>query len=288
MLKEKHSEGGCMKYKIKEYGYLTAGALISAFAVSFFLAPNKVAPGGASGLGTILLNALGIPVSATVLAVNLVLFAIGRKRFGRRTIYMTLAATVLMSAFIQIFSFLKPVTDDLLLSSALGGALLGVGSGLTIASGASTGGTDFLAVILNGVFQHIPVADFIFAVDLIITAASGVVFRDYSVLLYGLFALYISTRFVDKVINGFRFARLVYVVSDKSDEIGAKVLGELDMGVTALYGRGMYSGREQKILMCVMRRNDFPRFRRAVETADKNAFIILSEANEVLGEGFNK
>ncbi len=274
--------------KIKEYAYLVVGALISALALDLFLAPNRIAPGGASGLGTILLNALGVPVSVTVLAVNLILFAVGFKKFGKKTIAMTFAATLMLSAFIQIFSFLKPLSDDMLLSSAFGGAMLGFGSGLTIASGASTGGTDFLAVILNGSFSHIAVADFILIIDLVIAVLSGVVFKNYSLLLYALFALYVNARFVDRVINGFRFARLVYVVSAKNKQIAEKLVKELDMGVTALYGRGMYSGNEQMVLMCAMRRNEFPKFRKTIEAQDKNAFIILAEANEVLGEGFNK
>ena len=274
--------------KIKEYAYLVVGALISALALDLFLAPNRIAPGGASGLGTILLNALGVPVSVTVLAVNLILFAVGFKKFGKKTIAMTFAATLMLSAFIQIFSFLKPLSDDMLLSSAFGGAMLGFGSGLTIASGASTGGTDFLAVILNGSFPHVAVADFILIIDLVIAVLSGVVFKNYSLLLYALFALYVNARFVDRVINGFRFARLVYVVSAKNKQIAEKLVKELDMGVTALYGRGMYSGNEQMVLMCAMRRNEFPKFRKTIEAQDKNAFIILAEANEVLGEGFNK
>lgn len=274
--------------KIKEYAYLVVGALISALALDLFLAPNRIAPGGASGLGTILLNALGVPVSVTVLAVNLILFAVGFKKFGKKTIAMTFAATLMLSAFIQIFSFLKPLSDDMLLSSAFGGAMLGFGSGLTIASGASTGGTDFLAVILNGSFSHVAVADFILIIDLVIAVLSGVVFKNYSLLLYALFALYVNARFVDRVINGFRFARLVYVVSAKNKQIAEKLVKELDMGVTALYGKGMYSGNEQMVLMCAMRRNEFPKFRKTIEAQDKNAFIILAEANEVLGEGFNK
>lgn len=277
-----------MFYKVKDYVYLAAGSLISALALDMFLAPNKIAPGGASGLGTILYNSVGIPVSVTVFAANLILSVFGLKQLGKKVVAMTFAASVLMSGFIQMFSFLQPFTDDMLLASVLGGAMLGLGSGLTIASGASTGGTDFLAIILNGIFQQVSIANFILVIDLFITVLSGFVFKDYAIFLYGLFSLYISTRFVDKVINGFNYARLVYVVSDKNEEIGRLVLNELNMGVTALYGKGMYKNREQMILMCAMRRNDFPRFRKVVEMTDKNAFIILTEANEVLGEGFNK
>ena len=116
---------------------------------------------------------------------------------------------------------------------------------------------------------------------------SGFVFRDYAIFLYGLFGLYISTRFVDKVIDGFNYARLVYVISEKNEEISNLINTEFKKGITGLYGKGMYKNKEQKILMCAMRRNDFPKFKKAVETADKNAFIILTDANEILGEGFN-
>lgn len=273
-------------YKIKEVFCMIIGALLSSLALDLFLTPNKIACGGASGLGTVLYNAVGIPVAVTVFAVNVVLFVFGFKRMERKVIFRTLAATFIMSAFIQIFSFLKPITDNMLLAAVFGGAMLGVGSGLTIVGGASTGGTDFAAIMLNGILKHIPVANFILAIDLAVILFSGFVFKNTSLLLYSMAALYISTRFVDKIIDGFRYARLVYVISGKSAQIAQLLLNELNMGVTALYGKGLYSDKEQTILLCAVRRNDFPKFRKAVEQADKNAFIILTEANEVLGEGF--
>lgn len=277
-----------MKNKTKELMCLALGALISALALDLFLAPNKIASGGATGLGTVLYNSAGIPISATVLSVNAVLFVFGAKNLGKTKALQTLTITIMMSVFIQLFSVLKPVTDDMLLSAVFGGVLLGIGSGLTLVGGASTGGTDFLAMILNGIAKHIPVADFILIIDLLITLLSGVVFKDYRLLLYSLLALYINTRVIDKIIDGFRYAKLVYVVSNKSKEISKKILNELNMGVTALYGKGVYSQSEQIILLCAVRRNDFPKFRRVVEQTDNKAFIILTEANEVLGEGFNK
>lgn len=273
-------------YKIKEVFCIIIGALLSSLALDLFLTPNKIASGGASGLGTVFYNAVGIPVAVTVFAVNVVLFVFGFKKMERKVIFRTLAATFIMSAFIQVFSFLKPITDNMLLAAVIGGVMLGVGSGLTIVGGASTGGTDFAAIMLNGILKHIPVANFILAIDLTVILFSGFVFKNTGLLLYSMVALYISTRFVDKVIDGFRYARLVYVISGKSSQIAQLLLNELNMGVTALYGKGLYSDKEQTILLCAVRRNDFPKFRKAVEQADKNAFIILTEANEVLGEGF--
>jgi len=277
-----------MLNKFRDYVYLVLGSLSSALALDMFLAPNKIAPGGASGLGTILYNAAKIPVSLTVFAVNIILFAVGFKRLGKKIVAKTFLATALMSGFIQIFSFLEPFTHDLLLAAVLGSALLGLGSGLTIISGASTGGTDFLAIILNGIFPTVSIANFILIIDLFISVLAGFVFRDYAIFLYGIFGLYVCTQIVDKVINGVNYAKLVYVISEKSDEIAKCVMHNLNMGVTALYGKGMYRNRDQVILMCAMRRNDFPKFKKAIKMADENAFIILTEANEVLGEGFNK
>lgn len=273
-------------YKIKEACCMISGALLSALALDLFLTPNKIASGGASGLGTVLYNAVGIPVAVTVFAANAVLFVFGFKKLERKVVFRTFAATFIMSAFIQIFSFLKPITDNMLLAAVFGGVMLGVGSGLTIVGGASTGGTDFAAIILNGILKHIPVANFILVIDLAVILFSGAVFKNTLLLLYSMVTLYISTRFVDKVIDGFRYARLVYVISGKSAQIAQLLLNELNMGVTALYGKGLYTNREQTVLLCAVRRNDFPKFRKAVEHADKNAFIILTEANEVLGEGF--
>lgn len=277
-----------MRENFKKYVGLCIGALISALALDLFLAPNKIAPGGASGVGIILNSAFSVPVSVTVFSINAVLFYFARKRFCKRVLLMTLVSTALLAVFIQLFSFLKPLGDDMLLSAIFGGAAFGAGSGLTIACGASTGGTDFLAVILNDKFSNIKIADIIMFADLAVAIVSGAVFKDYSLFMYALLALYISTRVVDRVINGFNFARLVYVVSEKSEMLAEKIVNELDMGVTAIYGKGMYTGDNRLVLMCAMKRNDFPKFLNLVKTTDKNAFIILAEANEVLGEGFNK
>jgi len=179
-----------MLNKFRDYVYLVLGSLSSALALDMFLAPNKIAPGGASGLGTILYNAAKIPVSLTVFAVNIILFAVGFKRLGKKIVAKTFLATALMSGFIQIFSFLEPFTHDLLLAAVLGSALLGLGSGLTIISGASTGGTDILGRIIQIRFSTVPIGKLLLIVDSLIIAISLIIFRNVELVLFGIISLF--------------------------------------------------------------------------------------------------
>ena len=271
----------------KEYLLITAGSLLTALGLNLFLVPNSVAAGGASGLGTVLYLGFGIPVSAVVLAVNIILFAFGYRYLPKSALVRTLFATFALSAFIEIFSFLKPLTDNLILASVYGGLCLGAGTGMTVANGGSTGGSDMAAVIIYKQLHIFSVARLILFIDLFIIVLSGLVFSDFEIMLYAALALYVASVIADAIIEGVNFAKLVFVVSDKAEDIASEVMSKLDRGITALYGKGMYSKKDIPVLMCAVRRNQFVALRRIIRTIDKNAFIILSDAREVIGNGFN-
>lgn len=275
------------KQQIKEYLYITAGALITALGLTMFLIPNSIAAGGASGLGTVLHYAFSVPVSAVVLGVNVILFAFGYKYLTVGILIRTLYATTMLSLFIEVLSFISSVTDNLLLAAIYGGLCFGAGTGITIAGGGSTGGSDLAAVILHRFFRGISVARLILFIDLGVVVLSGIVFSDIEVMLYAAIALYVCSITADAIIEGVNFTKLVFIVSDNNDEIAKIIMQKLDRGITALYGKGMYSGKKYAVLMCVVRRNQFATLRRIVKNIDKDAFIILSDAREVIGKGFN-
>lgn len=273
--------------QIKEYLFMTAGAFITALGLTMFLIPNSIAAGGASGLGTVLHYALSVPVSAVVLGVNVILFILGYKYLTVNTLVKTLYAATALSVAIEVLSFVRPVTDNLLLSSIYGGLCFGAGTGITITNGGSTGGSDMAAVILHRVFRRFSVARIILFIDLGVIVLSGIVFSDIEVMLYAAVALYVCSITADAIIEGVNFAKLVFVVSDSNEQIAKAIMQNLDRGITALYGKGMYSGKKYTVLMCAVRRNQFATLRRIVKNIDKDAFIILSDAREVIGKGFN-
>lgn len=271
---------------MREYLLISAGSLLTALGLNLFLVPNSIAAGGASGLGTVLYLGFGIPVSAVVLGVNILLFALGYRYLPVSVLVRTVFATVMLSVFIEVFEFFDALTDNLLLSSIYGGLLLGAGTGITVANGGSTGGSDMAAVIIHRQLHIFSVARLILFLDLFVIILSGLVFADIEVMLYAAVALYAASIIADAIIEGVNFSKLVFIISDRADEIAGEIMSGLDRGITALEGRGMYSGRRVRVLMCAVRRNQFAALRRIIRNTDKNAFIILSDAREVIGNGF--
>ncbi len=271
-----------------DYLAMTAGSFVMALGLNLFLVPNKIAAGGAGGVATILYGKFGIPVSVVVLTINAILFLVGFRNISKKAFLKTIVGTLLFSAFLQLTSGLQPLTDDLLLSAVFGGVLVGVGIGLVVMKRASTGGTDFGALLLHKVFPHISVAQFIMLIDLVVIVAAGFAFADYAVMLYAVISLYISTKLADAIVEGGDFAKCAYIISDKSNEISRVLMEHLKRGVTGLHGRGIYKERDLMVLMCIVKRNELPRLKSVVHEVDENAFIILTEVREVLGEGFKR
>lgn len=269
-----------------DYIYIIAGSFILAFGINFFLVPIKISTGGVSGVATILLYVLKIPMSVTTLAINLVLFVFGYKTLSKGSIIKTLAGIVFLSLFLELTSQWSNYNDDMVIASIFGGVLVGVGVGLTVLKDASTGGSDFAAIMLNKKLPHISVASFILIIDAVIIITSGIVFHDYTIMFYSVLSLYISTKVTDVILVRGDFAKTVYIISGKSEEISKIVISELVRGVTGIYSKGLYSNNNQIMLLCVVKSPELPKLMEIVKRVDRSAFVIVSEAREVLGEGF--
>lgn len=270
-----------------EYIGISIGTLIMAIAINLFLGPNTIAPGGVTGLGIViqkLTNGL-IKVWATNLIINIPLFIGGvltlGKSFGAKTLY----ATVVLSFFIWLVPQTY-VTQDLLLSAVFGGVLLGIGLGIVFKFGGTTGGTDLAGAILNRFFPVFSTANFMMAIDFIIVAASGAASGKLEYPLYSVISLYISVRVIDLVLEGLGYAKALTIISDKPNEIGNEILKRLDRGVTVLKGKGFYTGNDKDVLLCVVNRSQFTKLKEIIHNIDSKAFIMVTEVNEVLGEGF--
>jgi uncharacterized membrane-anchored protein YitT (DUF2179 family) len=287
----------------KDYLMIIFGCIVTAISINVFLVPFKIAPGGFSGLATIIYYLIGqkIPVGALMLLLNIPLFIIGYRYIGKSFLMRTIFGTVLLSALTII---IKPVTDifvekylepsgallspDILLYSVFGGALMGIGIGLVFKSGATTGGTDLVAKIANHFIPSLTLGQVLLLVDIVIIALASVVFKSILLGLYAVVSIVVTTKIMDSIIEGINFAKSIYIISDKSDIIAEHILGELNRGVTSLNGVGMYTGADKKVLFCVLQKGQIPQLKKIVRSIDNKAFLILTDAREVLGEGFQK
>ena len=271
---------------LKEYAMCLVGALISAFAMGLFLAPNSVATGGAGGLGIVLYSGFSIPVSITVAIVNITLFTIGYRKLEKSVLIKTFLSTFFLVVFIELLSHLGSLTEDVFIASVFGGILLGIGTGLVIKSGASTGGSDFAAMLLHRKFRHKSVSSLIMIIDFSVIFLSWFSCADPTNVLYAFIGLFVTVKAIDFVVEGASYSKLVFIISDEYKDISEYILLTLKRGVTELDGIGSYSMQRKHVLMCAVSTRQFVNLKNYVTDKDKNAFIILSDARSVFGKGF--
>lgn len=273
-----------MKQKIKDYVIMTIGVAIAVAGLNLFLVPNKIAAGGISGIATILYHLFRIPLGISIAALNIPLFIFGIKLIGKTFAIRTAYSLVLYSVLAELIPV--PVTHDLLLGCVYGGVLMGVGIGLVVRSGGSTGGTDMAAKMMHAKSKNLSVGALVFAIDFFVIGASGLAF-DFTLALYAIASLFVSIKLIDFFTEGLSAAKAFYIISDKSEEIAAAIMEQMDRGVTALRARGAYSGKDKEMLLCVLEwRTEGPRLKRLVKSIDERAFVIVADVKEVLGEGF--
>lgn len=276
-----------MKSLAKETAFIVFGTFFLALGINVFLTPNKISTGGITSVGTVLLYLAGIRLSATNLFLNAALFFFGYRRLGKYAVAKTASGILFLSLFLEITAYFPAYTGDMVISALAGGALMGFGVGLAVRVGASTGGSDFAALILKGLFRHISLANIILIIDAVVIVAAGVVFRSFEITVYSVFALYISSRVTDRVLSLGNAAKEVRIFSEKSAEIAERIIDEMNRGVSGIYCRGMYSEREGMMLMCVLHGKEIPALIKLVRAADQKAFIVIDDVREVLGEGFS-
>ncbi|MDD4495492.1 MAG: YitT family protein [Eubacteriales bacterium] len=285
----------------KDYIWIFLGCALTALAINIFLVPYRIAPGGVTGIATVIYYAINkvIPVGIIMLLLNLPLFLSGYKYIGRRFFVRTFFATIVLSLIVDLG---KPLTDsfvqnyltvteftsdpDILLYSIFGGGLMGVGLGLVFKFGATTGGTDLAARVVKHFAPSHTMGQLIMMIDSFVVVVAAIFFKSFQLGLYAIVALFVSAKVVDAILEGINFAKALFIISDKSEEIAKRIMAEMDRGVTGLKGTGMYTGMERQVLFCVVQRGQLQHLKRIVKSIDKDAFLILTDAREVLGEGF--
>lgn len=297
---------------VRDYLLIIIGSLITALGINIFAVPNKIAPGGVSGIATVIYYIMdkAIPVGTIMLILNVPLFIIGFKYIGKKFIARTLFSTVVLSVLIDVTSSISTYifnnyliassslsragievaaasyAPDILLHSIFGGIITGLGLGLVFKSGATTGGTDLAAKIMNHFLPGNTVGQYLLFIDGTIVLLAAITFKSVLLALYSTITLFLTSKVIDTIIEGVNFAKAVYIISDKPDEIADMIMKELDRGVTALKGKGMYTGQEREVLLCVVHRGQITQLKQVVNNYDPKAFIILTDVREVLGEGF--
>ena len=268
--------------------YVLMGVVLITISVNSFFLRLKIAPGGVSGLATVIHYLSGLSVGTIVFALNIPLFIAGFLAFGKRFSVKTLIATVLLSVLLDATLWLPQVTDDLLLASIFGGMIMGCGMALVFKGGATTGGTDILAKVVNKYFPAFNISEQLFVIDGMVVIFAMVVFKDFDIGLYAIIAIWLSAKVIDIVFEGAGFAKAMFIISDNGEEIGHKIMEEVGRGVTGLNGEGLYLKNDKKILLTVVDRIQIPAIKRIAKEIDKRAFIIITDVREALGEGFNK
>lgn len=273
----------------KQLFFVAFGCAVFALGFDLFLAPNHINVGGVSGIGQLLEEVTGFgSVALWSVLINIPLFLISIRGVGKKFFLGSLLGMALSSAFLEWFTVLPvPVTDPLL-ACLYGGLLTGFGLGLVFVSGASTGGVDILARLLRPTFPNLPIGRIMLFVDVFTVALTGVVFGDINKALYSAVTLYVCDMVLDSVVYGLDYSTVALIISDHHDAIGKAICSRLDRGVTILKGRGYYSGQDKNVLLSAIKKRQAAELKELVMEVDPNAFIILQEAHQVLGDGFKR
>ena len=269
-----------------DYVVITVFSLTYGVGISLFLDPNNLAPGGVSGISIMLSRITPIPTGTWILLINVPILGLGLWKFGMKFLVSTIYCTVVSSAFTNMLAAFAPLTTDKLLAAAAGGTIMAISMGMILKAGATTGGVDIIVKVLRLKYRHLKTGNLYLIMDAIVVALSGIMFRNLEIALYAAVAIFVSSVVMDTVLYGKDGAKMIYIISDHPEEITARILGDLDIGVTALQGEGAYSGKEKKVLMCVMRKPLAPKAQQIVKEEDPDAFMIVSDATEIFGEGY--
>ncbi len=283
------------RFRLQEIAYIAMGSLFTAMGIALFCGPAKIASGGVSGIAIIFHHTLGFDTGLMILILSVPLFILGTAIFGPQYGFKSLLGTFLLSAFTSLLEAcfgaggLLDYSHELsiLLSAISGGALMGIGVGLVLRSGANTGGTDILAQILAR-FTPLSMGTSLFIVDALVIAASAFIF-SLEMALYATITVYITSMTIDKVVLSFgtRSAKTVWIISEHYEEIGAAIMEELGPGATLVEAEGMYSKQGRPMVLSVISNNKLTLLTNIVHRFDTKAFMVIGEAYEVLGEGFS-
>ncbi|HIT66684.1 MAG TPA: YitT family protein [Candidatus Merdisoma merdipullorum] len=282
-----------LKTNIKDGLFILSGTALMAFSIASVLEPASLITGGFSGVAIIIKQFTegflpgGVPLSVTNLALNIPVFLIAMRLKGARYLIRTVFATVLLSFWLSVLPVIPLAKGDLLLSSLYGGIFMGAGIGLVFAARATTGGTDLIAALIQHFLRHYSISSIMWIIDTAIVLL-GAFLYGIQMALYAIIAIYLTSKISDGIIDGLKFSKAAFIITEKPGELASLVMEELDRGVTGISATGMYSGQNKNMLFCVVARKEIVRLKELAKDCDPDAFVIVTDVREVLGEGFTR
>ena len=281
-----------MKNVLKELWWVVriiAGGIVFALGFNLFLAPHGLNAGGVSGLAQILVHLLGFgTVGIVTAAMNLVLFVIAGVKIGRRFFVGSLIGAVALSAGIDLLALIPVPEAEPLLAALYGGVVCGMGLGLVFATDASTGGSDIIVRLLKRKWQHVPIGTINIVFDLTVATLTGIAFGDITCALYSGVAIYLSGKIIDMVVYSFDNSNVALIISDSHEAIAHRIMHDMERGVTYLDGHGGYSHSNKQVILTAVKKYQLAELKKLVVEIDPDAFVIVQDAHQVLGDGFSR
>lgn len=267
--------------------YFFAGAIIYSVSVNMFLSPNGISPGGFTGVAAVINHITNIPTGTMLFIFNIPVLILGYIKMGGVFILKTSFVTVLVSLSLDISASLSPIIRaDGILVSMFGGILMGIGLSLILLRGATTGGIDIIAKFVNRKYRHLSVGKIILMADGIVILLNALVYKNAESALYSIVAMYMGTRLMDVLLYGADKGKIIYIITNSPDEICNEINHSVGRGVTKLSVIGGYTGETKIMLMCTVRVHEVAAIHDLVKQYDDRAFMVVSDAGEIIGEGF--
>lgn len=279
-----------MRKKWQDYGWILETILGSAlFAMGFalFLEPNDMSPGGVSGLALVVIHLLGFgKVGTFTILINLPLFILGGVKIGRRFFFGSLLGMFLSSILIDALALVEMPPIEPIMAAIYGGVICGIGLGMVFICGSSTGGSDILARLLKLRYRNVPIGQITLTIDGVVAVMTGLVFQDVTKTLYTGITVFICSKALDMVVYRFDYSQVALIISQKYGEIASGINEKLDRGATFLHGEGSYSHNSTKVVLTAVKKRQITELKDLVMEIDPDAFVIVQEAHQVLGDGF--
>ena len=279
-----------LKIKIKKYildvVQITLGALLMAIGTTLFLLPNKLSSGGFSGIATIFYYLFNWRLGYVILALNIPFFILAFIRIGKEFVFKSIIGTILLSVFIDFFENFRSLTTDKFLACIYGGILIGLGTSFILKASASTGGSDLVSYIIKSFNSSLSTGNLIVIFDSIVILLNVAVFKQLEIGLYSAITIYLMGKVIDIVFEGINFSKMIFIISDKYQEISDIIGREMLRGVTGIVSKGMYTNEEKMMLMCIVSRSEVIKIQQIVNSIDVKAFVVIEDAREVYGKGF--
>lgn len=272
-----------------DYLIIAVGAVLYALSVVVFTSPNNIAPGGFTAVATMLNFMFSLPIGTFIFLMNIPLFIWGAIENGLNFLTKTIIGTAFVSVAIDVLTPFVPVyTGDTLLAAIFGGILNGIGLGFIFYRGGSTGGTDIIALNINKHMPYISMGNIILIADFVILVMAFFVYNSFESVLYAIIAIFVSIKVIDTISYGTSRGngKLMFIITNKYDELSKAIMNNLERGVTLLDGEGAYSGEKKRVIMCAVRPQQVYRIQNSVKSIDENAFIIVTTAGTIRGRGF--